>query len=296
MKLSIDDEYIWTPEYKKVPKERLNVPSLHMMGQAKFKKAWEALDTHYHKMLEVVVVINGSQQYIVNDTMYSLYGGKMFITQPNEIHGNGKMPQNICDFIWFQIDMSCSKNFLGLSGEQAEYLYSCIMNYRLRTVDVSHKDLELLQNAFALLNMPQKSKRMVGYSCFIQFITTYFCDEIDTFHSRGISPDIHRALQYIDEHLTSDIRLSDIASACNISESHFKSKFRMQVGITPLGYITSQKIESAKKLLKGTGDSVTDIALRLNFSSSNYFSYVFKKYTGCSPSEFRYTEDFQLKE
>lgn len=92
LNLRLDDDYIWTPGYCKVPKERLNIPGLHMIGRARLKKAWEVLETHYHEVLEIVVVINGSQQYVVNDTLYSLYGGKMFITQPNEIHGNGKLP------------------------------------------------------------------------------------------------------------------------------------------------------------------------------------------------------------
>lgn len=293
MKLSRDDEYIWTTGYKKVPKEKLNIPCLHMIGQANFNKAWDALDTHYHNMLEVVVVLNGSQQYVVNDRMYALYGGKMFITHPNEIHGNGKMPQNVCDFIWFQLDISSSVNFLGLSGDKAEYLHSRIARCKRRTMDVGHRDLELLQDAWNLLTTEEPSKQMQGYACFLQFLSIYFCDDRQDQHDRGVSPDIQRAVQFIQDNLTSDLRLSDIANACNISESHFKSKFRMQMGITPLGYITSQKIEKAKKLLKGTGDSITDIALQLNFSSSNYFSSVFKQYTGYSPTEFRYAKMIQ---
>lgn len=292
MKLSQDDDYIWTPSYSKVPRERLQLPGLHMIGRARFRKAWDALDTHYHKTMEIVVVINGSQQYIVNDTMYSLYGGTMFLTRPNEIHGNGKMPQNVCEFIWFQLELHGAENFLGLSGEQAQYLYSRIINNKRRTIDVSHKDLELLQQVWEQLTSSQSSRRFLGNIGLIQFLATYFCDEPHSAGGGGVSPDIQRARQYIDQNLTSDLRIAGIAERCHISESHFKTKFRVQMGITPLGYITSQRIELAKRMLKYSGESITDIAISLNFSSSNYYSSVFKQYTGYSPSEFRYAKRF----
>lgn len=160
-------------------------------------------------------------------------------------------------------------------------------------MDVSHKDLELLQNAWDLITSPREYGRFLGNICLIQFLTAYFCDDaMLQKHNSDVSPDLQKALQYIDANLTSDMQLSDIARNCNMSISHFKTKFRMQLGITPLGYITLQKIERATKLLKCGTESVTDIANYLNFSSSNYFSSVFKQYTGYSPSEFRRAKQF----
>lgn len=293
MLLMLDDEYLWTPGKKIVPEERLGIPGLHMIGRADFKKAWDSLDTHYHKAMEVVVVLNGTQQYVVNDTKYSLYGGKLFITYPYEIHGNGEAPQNMCSFIWFQIDLTKKDSFLGLSGERAEYLYSCISRCSCRTMDVRSGELQLLQEAWEMMNMPQKSKKMYGYTCFITFLTACFCDEQTETYDRDISPDMFKALQYIHANLTSDIHLADIANAVNISEPHFKSKFRIQFGITPMRYITSQRIELAKTQLRNSSESITDIALNLSFSSSNYFATVFKRYTGYSPSEFRSAKEFE---
>ncbi|MNL10142.1 DNA-binding transcriptional activator FeaR [compost metagenome] len=56
----------------------------------------------------------------------------------------------------------------------------------------------------------------------------------------------------------------------------------------PVDFILRSKVEEGKKLLQlPDGESVTAIAFKLNFSSSQYFATVFKKYTGISPAEFK---------
>ena len=78
--------------------------------------------------------------------------------------------------------------------------------------------------------------------------------------------------------------LSEIAG---YSLSRFKIKFKENIGTSPAEFITMQKIEYAKAVLLQKPESITNLALSLGFSSSNYFSYVFRKYTGRTPSEYR---------
>ena len=60
---------------------------------------------------------------------------------------------------------------------------------------------------------------------------------------------------------------------------------KIQMGTNPRSFINYHKIEAAKKLLLD-GQSVTDTAMELSFSSSNYFSAVFRRYTSLSPTEY----------
>ena len=57
------------------------------------------------------------------------------------------------------------------------------------------------------------------------------------------------------------------------------------MGVSPRNYINQQKIEYAKSLLK-EGGSITDVSMALGFSTSSYFSYIFKKHTMLTPTEF----------
>ena len=108
-----------------------------------------------------------------------------------------------------------------------------------------------------------------------------------------MSPDIGRTLDYILDHITSELSLEELASLANLSCSQYKQKFKKQLGISPRRFINQQKIEQAKQLLQ-EGMSVTDIAMFLGFNTSGYFSTVFKKYMLCTPME--YVKSLQDKE
>ena len=101
------------------------------------------------------------------------------------------------------------------------------------------------------------------------------------------SADIQEAINYIHIHLMEDLSIDMLAENCGLSSSRFKTKFKEELGITPHSYIISLKIDTAKILLKDPKNTVTDVAYQLNFSSSNHFSSVFRKYTGCTPTYFR---------
>ena len=74
----------------------------------------------------------------------------------------------------------------------------------------------------------------------------------------------------------------------NLSDSHFKSWFKKEAGMPPLDYILRMRIEEGKKLMAShPGETIASIAYQLNFSSSQYFATVFKKYAGISPAAFR---------
>jgi len=61
------------------------------------------------------------------------------------------------------------------------------------------------------------------------------------------------------------------------------------VGVPPGEYILRQKIKKAEQELTGSERDITEIAYDLEFSSSQYFATVFRRYAGCSPSDFRKT-------
>lgn len=101
----------------------------------------------------------------------------------------------------------------------------------------------------------------------------------------ALSPDIGRTLNYILDNITEELPLEDLAALANLSCSQYKQKFKKQLEISPRHFINQQKIEYSKLLLL-EGMSVTDIAMLLGFTTSSYFSTVFKKYTLYTPTEY----------
>jgi len=260
-----------------------------MMGYADFHMASTSLPLHYHHNQEFVVIIKGNQQYTVNDRRYILYGGDIFSTYPEELHSNKGNPQDICEFVWFQIDLSKKENFLGLPEEMGSFLYSQLVNYKRRITKASTKDLLMLKRSFFNFSYGDISHKVLAYTGFIQFLINNICiSKSAPMQAEDLySPDISEAISYIQANLTNDLSVSDIARKCSLSESRLKAKFKSEVGVTPLNYINCLKIDTAKILLKSSDASITDIAFQLGFSSSNYFSSVFRKYTTYTPKEFR---------
>lgn len=282
-----DNSPSWTDEYKLLTREQLNIPALHMIGHADFRAASTELSPHYHCNIEFVVIINGKQHYNVNDRHYTLYGGDIFMTRPYENHGNNNLPQDVCEFIWFQFDLSSPQNFLGLASPHSDFLFQQLLNYPHRTKKTNTKDLNILRQAFQNLSSGDSREHILGYSYFLQFVMNNICTPDIIFTKEIYTSDIQNAMTYIHAHLLEDLNLETIAEHCGLSSSRFKAKFKEQLGITPYAYILSLKIDTAKVLLKNPQNTITDVAFQLNFSSSNHFSSVFHKYTGCTPTDFR---------
>lgn len=98
---------------------------------------------------------------------------------------------------------------------------------------------------------------------------------------------INRARLRIRESLESGITIQQIAEESGISYSNFRKLFKEYTGVAPALYQQELRIQRAKELLSTTDLSVKEIAYRLNFESSDYFSSKFKLKVGISPVEFR---------
>ncbi|SJN54180.1 Transposon Tn10 TetD protein [Vibrio ruber DSM 16370] len=104
----------------------------------------------------------------------------------------------------------------------------------------------------------------------------------------GLAPfQLTRVKAYIEENLSANIQLADLAEVANLSEYHFARMFKQSVGLAPHQYVMQQRLLLAKTLLKTTELSLVTIALQCGFSSSGHFSNRFKFASGCTPSRYR---------
>ncbi len=100
---------------------------------------------------------------------------------------------------------------------------------------------------------------------------------------------ILRAKKYIEQNFSDpDICLHSVAEEIALSPNHFSTIFSQECGMTFIEYLTSVRIEQAKKLLHQGQMKTADIAYEVGFSDPHYFSFIFKKTTGCTPRDFKY--------
>lgn len=99
-------------------------------------------------------------------------------------------------------------------------------------------------------------------------------------------PRITKAISLIDKNL-GDISLVEVAKQSGLSTRNFNRLFVMQTGIGPKDFMINCKMDKAKRLLKETGMTVTDISLEVGYSSFSKFIETFKRTQGILPSDFR---------
>ena len=84
-----------------------------------------------------------------------------------------------------------------------------------------------------------------------------------------------------------NLMLQDVAGEVGMSQSHFSTVFAQETGITFTQYLTALRIGKARELLSATRMRSSEIATAVGYNDAHYFSYLFKKQTGMTPSEYR---------
>lgn len=118
-------------------------------------------------------------------------------------------------------------------------------------------------------------------------------EEVSTESYIGSSPkvpdNLKKAIRFIRDHYTEQISLDDLTSHCNVSKRQLIRYFKAAFDKTPITYVTEYKISRAKELLyKQPQLTIREISDELGFDNQHYFTRVFSKLTGETPSHYRY--------
>jgi two-component system response regulator YesN len=96
------------------------------------------------------------------------------------------------------------------------------------------------------------------------------------------------AEQYIHEHYTNpNLSVEELCDHLHVSPAYFSTVFKRESGRSFVSYLTDVRMQKAEELLNVTNDKTYLIAQKVGYTEPNYFSYVFKKKFGISPSKYR---------
>ena len=98
---------------------------------------------------------------------------------------------------------------------------------------------------------------------------------------------VEKAKIIMDERVSGEIDLYDLASELNLSYSWFRKTFKEYTGHSPARYFQLLKLRRAQRLLSDTELSIKEIAYSLGYKSTEHFFSIFKKHTGCTPTAYR---------
>ncbi len=121
---------------------------------------------------------------------------------------------------------------------------------------------------------------------YTQMIIEY-CDLCQEHSTSQYSQTVKKIVNYISFNINNDITTSSIAEAVNYSPNYILRKFKEETGISLNEYIINKRINQATKLLDTTSMSIREICGHLGISDWNYFTKLFKKNIGMTPSEYK---------
>ena len=107
-------------------------------------------------------------------------------------------------------------------------------------------------------------------------------------HSAGLPAcKLRRVVEYINDNLTRDLTLAEIARVAGMSPHYFSRAFKQSTGTPPHRYVTNCRVEQAKRLLTDEELPLAEVGLRVGFPNQSHFTTLFHRLTGVTPKAFR---------
>ncbi len=155
----------------------------------------------------------------------------------------------------------------------------------LKQINAELEEKDLQETEQVLDTTSQSMEAAVSYSENLIRKAIILRDENTGSQSRGILKD---AMEYINEHyMDEEISLNVVAGSVNVSSNHFSALFSQNMGQTFSEKLTSLRMEKARELLRCTALRSSEIAGKVGYKDAHYFSYIFKKTQGMTPSDYR---------
>jgi two-component system response regulator YesN len=97
---------------------------------------------------------------------------------------------------------------------------------------------------------------------------------------------LKQAVQYIDSHYAQPLQLTAVAERCNVSAGYLSRLFSEHLGVSFNDHLNAVRLDIAERLLREGEQPVKEIAYSVGYHDPNYFSRIFKKFKGTSPTTF----------
>ncbi len=254
---------------------------------------------HRHHYLELSCVKGGRGKYYVDDVVYDIEKGDVFVFNNIEHHdidvvGDADLINMVIHFeprfIWNEGGNMFDYRYLSIFFNRSSSFTNRLPNGNEATQAIFNMMLQIEQEFI---------NKNVGYELMIKVrlleILVRIIRDFDyaadsSLKLESIDPQlatINKLLKYIDEHIEDEIRLQDLSEVVHMNASYLSTLFKRYNGIGPIEYISRKRIHKAVQYLKTTDKTITEIAGLCGFNNAANFNKTFKKFTGNTSSEYR---------
>ncbi len=228
---------------------------------------------------QLLYITAGKAFFLLGETEKELSAGHMILYRPGESQHYYYYVEDKPEVYWIHFSGCDVSDILDKIG---------FFNTQILFCGISFQYLELFRQMILELQLKRP--------CFEELLCHYLHQLFTEIHrgqleisteSCRYQKEMEATVHYFNEFFTKDISIEGYAKSLHMSVSWFIRSFRQYMGMPPMQYITSIRINKAKELLKNTDYSIQEISGLVGYENPLYFSRMFRKQTGISPSAYR---------
>lgn len=230
---------------------------------------------------QLLYIAAGKAHFHFDDKEQVVTAGHMVLYRPKEPQKYEYYGEDQTEVYWVHFTGGNVKNILrsyGLTDDKRVFYCGSGLDYQ-NLFRIMINELQMCKVNYA--EMLEMYLRQI----FIM-LQRYFLNSLKTDNAHVVE-EINKATLYFNEHYSEDISIDEYAQNNHVSVSWFIRNFKQCTGSTPMQYILSKRIYNAEILLHDSTYNVTEIAEIVGYDNPLYFSRIFKKVKGISPSEYR---------
>lgn len=252
---------------------------------------------HWHKEVEFTYVYQGKMRYQVNDKIYELKKGQCLFINANTFHRGEHINKEECKYfaMTFNIHFLANEEELIYKKYVLPVIYSknlssfvCLPENKLEKKII--KQVKYIDKCYRKQNLFYELEIKEHLLKLWQILWEVFESEIEIDIDRNYYKQlikIKQITQFIHKHYAEKITLQNIADNLHISISDCSHSFKKFMKESIFEYILHYRIQQSLYLLQDKELSILQISLKVGFSSTSYYSKLFKKYMKMTPKEYR---------
>jgi len=251
---------------------------------------------HSHKQFELLFVLNGSTVYEFQGCdPIELAGGHFMVVPPGMMHRGEqdlRMPTTLIGIVLAFDARGVTRN-TPFTVRELGWLRR---HFKANSLTV-HPLGQDLRRIIVQLDKRLSGKKQDNDELSIAEMRLHVCSaisgaarQLSAVDSQDSQFVVNAAVDYMRNHLNEPFSVGKLVNHIGYGRSRLFELFRANTGMTPNDYLRRMRLEAARELLANTSRPVTEIAFKVGFNSSQYFSTVFLQYTGVTPTGFRSRE------
>lgn len=247
---------------------------------------------HFHNLLEIGYCHWGTGEVVLGQEHISFSGGSFMVVPPRLPHTTTSDYGTTSFWEWMYIDLDKIISNL----HQYDSMVKKMMLKRIKRTGYLLTEKENPVLAKLILGIMEEARDKKPYykdsirglldACVVEFLRLSD-DEEKIMRSRTHTTLIAGALEFVSNHYMEEIRISKLAEACSISESHFRRVFEEGMNMKPVDYINLIRIQNACELLKRTEKNMEEVSAASGFASISAFNRNFRKVMNISPYQWK---------